>query len=554
MLKISRELSGLGFQRQAGSRTAFAFEGYLPVKNLQVPICIKLEDCDFIQAPKIYLLDDRPKAFQKPLPHVSSDGELCYLEREEVYLDPSKPVKVIRSLLAKAADTLTHILNGNLDNDVPREFLAYWGAKMYGSLVSGVTSSHSYKLVTAVFYDRLNNQREEILVGGAADINRMLKVWGCETDINHHSCLCFKLNKEPVIPWEDRVSWSIETWPGFLSWLKTNDQSLYDRLLNALSMKENRKRTLGVIFSSEAGEWGFILTLLQEKLFHELKNLPPTHYRKRIQNSKRLLRFEKVSLRRAHQQHIVSRNLPSSASFMGKRIAIIGAGTIGSGLLRLLAQCGAGVGGGRLTIFDNGVLDASNLGRHYLDAGYLYCTKSSACAHKLSQEFPSIDVVAKQYNWSETEAFDKYHLIIDATGFEGFSEQLNRRWVQQNLSIKDTSLLHIWIEGHGESVRGLWNQKGGACYRCLRLPDGQPRFPLRNDTVQVRRSYACGESFQPYLPSAPNHAAALCLDMLYEWLQGDTRYTFKSMALKATTRVFPNKKLSQVKGCPVCGI
>jgi tRNA A37 threonylcarbamoyladenosine dehydratase len=67
----------------------------------------------------------------------------------------------------------------------------------------------------------------------------------------------------------------------------------------------------------------------------------------------------------------------------GKRILLIGCGTIGSFLAQQLTQCGCGRAGGRLDLVDDDVLRPANLGRHLLGVPYLNRNKAEGCASNL---------------------------------------------------------------------------------------------------------------------------------------------------------------------------
>jgi hypothetical protein len=59
---------------------------------------------------------------------------------------------------------------------------------------------------------------------------------------------------------------------------------------------------------------------------------------------------------RADERFVIDRNLGRSSGLDRQRIAVIGLGTIGGQLAKLLAQAGAGFGGGYLSLMDQQVL------------------------------------------------------------------------------------------------------------------------------------------------------------------------------------------------------
>ena len=63
---------------------------------------------------------------------------------------------------------------------------------------------------------------------------------------------------------------------------------------------------------------------------------------------------------------IFGRNMNKQSPLIGRRIALIGCGTIGSHLAKFLVQSGAGHEGGTLVLLDNQSFEPGNVGRHYL--------------------------------------------------------------------------------------------------------------------------------------------------------------------------------------------
>jgi len=81
----------------------------------------------------------------------------------------------------------------------------------------------------------------------------------------------------------------------------------------------------------------------------------------------------------------------------GKKITLVGCGTIGSHLAKMLAQSGAGYGdGGRLTLIDQQIFNAGNIGRHLLGLPDIGRSKAIAVADMLSQLYPELEIASTQ--------------------------------------------------------------------------------------------------------------------------------------------------------------
>ena len=78
------------------------------------------------------------------------------------------------------------------------------------------------------------------------------------------------------------------------------------------------------------------------------------------------LKVMPVSVIRIDDRYLAQRNIPKSKTLAGKKIALVGCGTIGGYLSDMLVKAGAGTCGGQLTLVDFDGLLPQNIGRHRL--------------------------------------------------------------------------------------------------------------------------------------------------------------------------------------------
>src|SRR5207248_4613129 len=126
-----------------------------------------------------------------------------------------------------------------------------------------------------------------------------------------------------------------------------------------------------------------------------------------------VLRFE-VSNLSPHYLH--ARNTPRHATLFGKKIVLIGAGTIGGYLGTYLARLGTGHEGGVLEVYDSQALGPENMGRHVLSLRHLYQNKAQALADFIGEEFPYLRVLAHPIDARRSAGLLDADLVIDATG------------------------------------------------------------------------------------------------------------------------------------------
>ncbi|NEI31720.1 ThiF family adenylyltransferase [Rhizobium ruizarguesonis] len=226
--------------------------------------------------------------------------------------------------------------------------------------------------------------------------------------------------------------------------------------------------------------------------------------------------IERVNSAPADTEYIFDRYLEGSSTLPGKRILLIGCGTIGSFLAQQLAQCGAGSRDGELTLVDPDLLYPANLGRHLLGAPFLYENKANACAEFIMEQLPPLNI-RPVANYAESVEIGPslYDLVIDATGEEALSIALNHRAVKARPA--SPPFLFVWLEGNGAVAKSvLTGDLDHVCLKCLkpRLTQAPRHKTLKSaEDIIVERNAACGAgAYVPFPVSRSVGAAALACD------------------------------------------
>jgi hypothetical protein len=179
-------------------------------------------------------------------------------------------------------------------------------------------------------------------------------------------------------------------------------------------------------------------------------------------------------------------------------------------------------------------------------------TKAGALRDELLRQFPHSAIEAHACSVFDHAELFAAELIVDATGEESVSEYLNGLRLQRGTL---TPLLHVWIRGNGESVQALWaDAEGGACYRCLLVPDAsyhrKERFPLlKTDPLQRTdgcRAYAiCGVR--------PDAGGGSCGRYGLRLASGGSIPAFShTQPGKRGCLQVKNQNLTRMDGCPAC--
>ncbi|EIZ82378.1 UBA/THIF-type NAD/FAD binding protein [Methylobacterium sp. GXF4] len=265
---------------------------------------------------------------------------------------------------------------------------------------------------------------------------------------------------------------------------------------------------------------------------------------------------ERLSGRWSSLPDIVARNNPSDKNLSSWKVAIVGCGTIGSHLARLLVQTGAGCEN-ELSLFDPEILTEGNIGRHLLGLDSVGDFKSEATAKELKRFHPQVKINA--YVDSALDRVDllrKHDLVIDATGEWNVQSNLNNMFL--NNALTDTkALLHSWVFMNGASVQSFLNLRDEfACFRCLKpVFDGPWRFPAGDERDELNLQPAsCGDgSFIPFTVDASTTAASLAARAALDWANGAPGARLRTVVVDYNRgRVQKPRSPSFSPSCPAC--
>lgn len=206
--------------------------------------------------------------------------------------------------------------------------------------------------------------------------------------------------------------------------------------------------------------------------------------------------LEYISSQRCESEYLFKR-IGMSSGCRDKNILVIGAGSLGSYIIRELPKIGVN----KFTIFDNDTLSIENIMRHQLPVLYCEINKAFATKFDLETSYPELIVEAKNKKFSEKNlndyCLDEYDLIIVTTGGTDFMLRLNKKLHGINLK---TTVIYSWIEANGVGVHALpvdYSKKG--CFQCLYTGTTINKAHYSSHNAEVRTiGTGCGGVFNPY--------------------------------------------------------
>jgi len=548
---VNKWLVSQGFKHVAKETNCFTYDGLLRCNNIDVPVRFSFLDLSFQDIPDIHILEPRHESLKRPLPHVDCNGKICYLDAESYRVDPYQPEQTIATLLEQARQVLNDSLTGANNDDVGYEFSSYWEPVGYGVVISTNNSGVISKYNRLEYIGRTKEKRNIVVVGNDNEIeNHRLLVGGTLRYKNNNCAIWITVSEQSLLPYNK--SWPPENFHDLFTWLKSVDVTASKTLGKLLGSKAGAGSPLLIIFNTSGGITA-VEVILPINLCIELKS--PGKFRKFLLADKGMYstKFFRVNLNDFSPKFQTTRNILGNG-LSKKHIVLVGCGTVGGYLSRLLVQSGAGQNGGTLHLYDGQSFSPGNVGRHYLDGAYLYDNKAEACGHKLLTEFPSANVISVKKDFTGIGKFTRADIIIDATGREPFSLGINKQIIHKYRKKESCPpVIYAWVDGNGCCGRTLYYDGSGGCYRCLQDMYGQERFkPLKSTEDLVPMHFQCGESFIPYPPSVSVQTAGLVLEAVLDWVNGKIGHTFRSREFSTTARNCNDQKLTHVTGCPAC--
>ena len=186
----------------------------------------------------------------------------------------------------------------------------------------------------------------------------------------------------------------------------------------------------------------------------------------------------------------------------GATVAVIGCGSLGSTVARLLGQAGVG----SFLLVDPAIMDWRNVGRHSLGCSSIGQPKADALARELEHSYPHLSSVSSFKCRLGPSARDLIRrlvgcdLIVSTMGDWAGESFLNEL---QCSNSKVPTIVYGWLEPRALAAHSVVIRRGEACLRCGVDEVGRAKFtvvdwPNGGDQHQMP---ACGAVFSPYGPA-----------------------------------------------------
>ena len=545
-----RTLAHKGFRRDRSRRGTHRFTGRLSVIGREVGVSIEFRDLEFTRLPKLKLLNPDDEAPQV-VAHLEASGALCFARNEDLILDRYNVGGTALLCLELARRGLERALtHKRLQGEIAQEFRQHWLGETFYYDIAGTEHARA-KLYSvprdgspALFFLADADEKLKRLVQGEADRKRIAG--------SSRPAFAFHSDNELTLMPGFRQPRTLEE---FLAWLETMVPGGTDRAIEELSAGFPGV-PVPLFVKAENGCVGISVGARVAVLKGAQRR---EGFRRIARTNAGKVEVERHGGARIDLTSIFGRNMNKQSPLTGRRIALIGCGTIGSHLAKFLVQSGAGHEGGTLLLLDNQSFEPGNVGRHYLGTARVGEWKAEAMRQELLRQFAEAHVLAVR---GDAEGYlanlTGYDLVVDATGEEALSAAVNHRFVARRREGESApAIVHVWLYGNGAAGQALLvDGLQFACFKCLK-PDhnGQWRFnPLKSGTAVEQTAAACGEGqYIAYGVAAPAMAAALGLQLVLDWNSGSPGPRLRTVRVeKEDTVEIKNRNPKPSDRCPAC--
>lgn len=545
-------LAHSGFKRDRSETKAFSYKGQIKVVGHAVNVSVTFPDLEFTQLPKLTLLNPEQETPQV-VAHLGASGAFCFARNEGLVLDRYDVGGTALTCLALARRGLEHALtHQHLENEISQEFPQHWlGTPFYYDVANA-----SNREATLYRVSRRSSPDCFLLTDRKEVLRRLLPHNPNKDGIEASSLPAFVFHSDVDLTFKRSYS-QPQTLADFLEWLGDTLPNTRNKVLRQLTHFYPQYLLAPLFISAPNGCVGILvdasLPILQGA------QSKPGLQRIVLDNAHKLA-IQRVSGSRVDLPFIFKRNMKMHVPLTGRRIAIVGCGTIGSHLAKFLVQSGAGHEGGTLLLIDNQPLEPGNVGRHYLGTPSIGEQKVDALKQELLRQYPDSNILPRATNATNfLDPLAGYDLVLDATGEEALSVSINHHFVTRRLGHKQApAVVHVYLYGNGAAAQALLvDGLEFACFKCLK-PDhgGQWRFsPMKPNTPTIQTPAACGEAqFTAYGVAAPAMAAAMALQVSLDWNSGKPAPRLRTMRFeKEETIEVADKNPSPFPRCPACG-
>lgn len=511
LLNIVKSLKGFTFLKELKKdefpskkwNLDYGFSGNVEINGVITPLIIAFNKNYPYKKPIYFIENHDLLGF---IPHVESDGYICYTE-DNIILNPELPKEILESTLLLVINTLENGLNKKNDKDFIEEFEDYWFRnhnKLSTKIVSSFNPTNKVQII------RKAKIGGKIIIGIDDNaIRENTKKFHISNSANalYRNCIFIPLEK-PLLPPNYSKFWDSKE---FKDKIYDNISAENRKILDDLLGKYNNVKNEELIVISQPKSNGVSIYGVIYK---------------RIKESSHPLSFDDLSFTIRPLQvvriekEIIQPRGGGDTKLNKRKILLIGCGSVGSILAPELIKFGVD----NITIVDNDFISTDNIYRHQLGLSFLHKKKANAMSKFLNENYPFTtatplnNTIEDLISNSIIELQD-YDLVISATGSPNTNFYLNKHLLVNKIK---TPIIYCWNEPYGIGGHCLLIQNDKSCYNCLYDENLANRgsFCLPGQYFS-KKIAGCSSSFVPFSSLDSHKTAVLTLDLVKNFLNNN---------------------------------
>jgi|TARA_Y100001001_G_scaffold47281_1_gene42876 molybdopterin/thiamine biosynthesis adenylyltransferase len=457
-------------------------------------------------------------------PHVEHNGLLC-IAGDNANVSTCQPLEIVRSTLCEAESLLQQNERGELTDDYLIDFQAYWRRNIdpAESAIYSITDQVDQSRIVSAWHGQTGywvGETPDDLLGWIENRN------GETPEGKTKSAGLIKLSR---LPEPAEYPTTVVQLRHMLAHLSYRGLNVLDQLLQ---QEPQRVVVLleGLTATDEKASAGLIIHAANSPRSKSNRVQEPLSKGFRPGRVPGKILATRYSLRRAQVTALDSsrsRIDPSISSVIAsKKVAIIGCGSVGASVARILVQSGVN----NLILVDPERLGWENIGRHELGAQYVGNCKAGALEKHLRRNFPHvkyIHTVNKDFVGAiaeDSQLFEGCDLIISATADWNSESALNDMQIEGEIHCP---IIYSWLEEKAAAAHALviFKENRG-CFACGFGATGKANMPATR-WPEAQADLQCGGGVSVYGSAelANSHAltASLSIDVLTNKVLETTR-------------------------------
>lgn len=443
-------------------------------------------------------------------PHIDEDGYLC-INEIAVPISEDDLEEVATEIIQQSVNLIKDCLSGSNKEDLQEEILSYWSrlkTKDAPECVSFLDLSLAGCSRVIKIWENIGDSNAVFIADSATSGEKWInQKFGKQKRLKSTNALFVWSNSIPIpehYPENNR-----EAYEFIKNSCDKKSIELFGKLAETVPKKifvfvgfntTSGIALVSIVFNKPRDKSSYQMTASQRfikgfrpgKMHHSVAR---TRYAN--PNSK----VDRLFVQRVDASWILARDSePSVNNLKEKVVTVIGCGSIGSEIIKLLAQNGIQ----HFHLIDPDTMDWENVGRHVLGAdampiGKKY-TKVSCLANFLKLQFPHINIHSTHSRkWEdvflqEKTPFYESDLLIMATGDWPAENAIS---LLSNSETRFPRILYGWAEPYAVAGHSFISGEIGASFNCV-FEGARFKYEVCKFDDPLKSMPACGGTFQPF--------------------------------------------------------